>query len=128
VKFLLDTHVVIWAAINPSRIPTLSRELIFNPLNNIFFSTVNIWEATIKYGLGKKVFPVEPHTLRRGLLEHNYAEIAITSAHALAVGALPPIHRDPFDRILIAQAITEGITLLTADAVVAKYPGPIRQI
>mgnify|MGYP001348897423 FL=1 len=71
---------------------------------------------------------VEPRVLRRGLLDNGYNELPITSEHAVGVEALPELHRDPFDRLLIAQAICEGITLLTADAVVAKYPGPIRKV
>ncbi len=127
-KFLLDTHVLIWGALYPYHLSLAVQEEILDPLNEIFFSAVCIWEVSIKYACGRKDFPVEPRALRRSLIDNGYTEIAITSTHALAVGALPPIHRDPFDRILIAQAISEGITLLTADAVVAKYPGPIRQI
>jgi PIN domain nuclease of toxin-antitoxin system len=66
--------------------------------------------------------------LRRGLLDGGYGELAVTSAHAVAVASLPPIHKDPFDRMLIAQAMVEGITLLTSDQVVAQYPGPVQQV
>ena len=76
--------------------------------------------------LGHANFNVDPRLLRRGLLENGYAELPLTGAHAVTVDLLPPIHKDPFDRILIAQAQIEGITLLTADEVLGRYPGPIR--
>ncbi|MGJ3502444.1 type II toxin-antitoxin system VapC family toxin, partial [Piscirickettsia salmonis] len=82
----------------------------------------------IKNSLGRKDFKVEPHLLRRGLLDNGYTELPITSEHAVGVSALPDIHKDPFDRILIAQATAEGFTLITADGLVAQYPGPIMQI
>ncbi len=89
------------------------------------FSAASIWEVVIKAGLGRADFSVEAGLLRRGLLDNGYLELPISSAHALAVGRLPDHHRDPFDRILVAQAIEEGIELLTADRAVAKYPGPV---
>ncbi|WP_322616559.1 type II toxin-antitoxin system VapC family toxin [Pseudomonas sp. BIC9C] len=69
-----------------------------------------------------------PRVLRRGLLDNGYSELPIASEHAVAIDGLPPIHQDPFDRILVAQAMVEGITLLTADAMVAQYPGPVRKV
>ena len=80
----------------------------------------------IKRGVGRDDFQVDPRLLRRGLLDNGYTELAITSEHAITVDLLPPIHKDPFDRVLIAQAMVEGITLLTADPIVARYPGPVR--
>ena len=91
-----------------------------------FFSAVSLWEVAIKRGLGRADFQVDPRVLRRGLLENDYVELAVTGAHAVAVDLLPPIHKDPFDRLLIAQAGVEGLTLVTADRTVARYPGPIR--
>ena len=88
----------------------------------------SLWEVAIKSGLGRTDFDVDPRLLRRGLLENGYVELDVTGAHAAAVDLLPPIHKDPFDRILIAQARIEGIMLLTADEVVARYPGPIRAV
>jgi PIN domain nuclease of toxin-antitoxin system len=125
---LLDTHILLWAAGMPERLSNQAVDLIQNPNNRLLFSAANIWEITIKRGLGRSDFRVEPEVLRRGLLEHGYEELAITSTHALAVGHLPAIHKDPFDRMLVAQAGSEGLLLLTADEVVAKYPGPIRRI
>jgi PIN domain nuclease of toxin-antitoxin system len=89
---------------------------------------VSIWEVAIKRGRHPKDFPVDPRILQRGLLDNVYGDIPINSAHDLALFTLPPIHKDPFDRMLVAQAMIEGVTLLTADPVVAQYPGPVRQI
>ena len=86
------------------------------------------WEVTIKNSLGRDDFRVDPRLLRRGLLDNGYAELPVTSAHAVQVSGLPDIHRDPFERLLVAQAQCEGITLLTADEIVAQYPGPIRKV
>ena len=79
-------------------------------------------------GLGRDDFQVEPRLLRRGLSDNGYSELAITSEHAIAIDLLPPIHKDPFDRILVAQSMVEGITLLTADPVVAQSPGSVRRV
>ena len=86
----------------------------------------SLWEVAIKNGLGRADFSVDPSLLRRGLLENGYTELPVTGAHAVAVHGLPPIHKDPFDRLLVAQALIEGVTLVTMDEVVRRYPGPIR--
>ena len=127
-RVLLDTHVLLWAAGVPERLPLDARALIERPETELVFSAASVWEVAIKNGLGRDDFRVDPSLLRRRLLENRYAELAITSAHAVVVDLLPPIHKDPFDRILVAQAQVEGITLLTADAQVARYPGPIRTV
>ena len=82
----------------------------------------------IKRGLGREDFKVDARLLRRGLLDNGYNELPITSEHVVATESLPPIHRDPFDRVLVAQATVEGITLLTVDSLVSRYPGPIRAV
>ncbi len=125
---LLDTHPLLWAAGQPDRLSPAARDLITDANNELWFSAASIWEVTIKHGLGRDDFRVEPHLLRRGLLENGYCELAITSAHTLAVSHLPAIHRDPFDRLLVAQAESEGVLLVTADEVVARYPGPVRHV
>lgn len=127
-KLLLDTHLLLWAAGQPDKLSTEARRLLENTDNALFFSAANLWEVTIKNSLGREDFRVEPRLLRRGLLDNGYTELAITSEHAVAIDSLPIIHKDPFDRILVAQALTEGITLLTSDPWVAKYPGPVRQV
>lgn len=127
-KFLLDTHLLLWASFSPEKLSTSARKLLTPTTTQLFFSAANIWEISIKKSLLRKDFVVDAHSLRRSLLDNDYAEIPITGDHALALELLPPIHKDPFDRILIAQSITEGITLLTVDPVLSKYPGPIRQV
>ncbi len=127
-KLLLDTQVLLWAAGNSRRLTTSARKLLNDPGNELCFSAASLWEVTIKNSLGRKDFRVEPRVLRRGLLDNGYTELAITSQHAVSVEGLPDIHRDPFDRLLLAQALSEGITLVTGDALLATYPGPIRKI
>ena len=127
-KFLLDTHLLLWAAERLDILPDAARALMDDSNNDLLFSAASLWEVAIKHGLGRADFEVEPHLLRRGLLDGGYGELAVTSAHAVAVASLPPIHKDPFDRMLIAQAMVEGITLLTSDQVVAQYPGPVQQV
>ena len=93
----------------------------------LFFSAASLWEIAIKSSLGRDDFVVDARLLRRGLLDNGYSELPVISEHAVAIDALPPIHKDPFARLLIAQSMIEGITLLTADETVARYPGPIRK-
>ncbi len=127
-KLLLDTHLLLWAAGEPARLPKSAKKLFSDPANDLIFSAASIWEITIKRALGRPDFRVEPRLLRRGLLDNGYFELPITSEHALAAETLPPLHKDPFDRILVAQAMVEGITLLAVDSLVAKYPGPVRKV
>ena len=127
-KILLDTHLLLWAAGMPDRLPPEARALIEHPETEPIVSAASLWEVAIKSGIGRTDFNVDPRLLRRGLLENGYTELAVTGAHATAVDLLPPIHKDPFDRILVAQAQIEGITLLTTDEIVARYPGPIRAL
>ena len=127
-KFLLDTHLLLWAAGSPERLPAAARPLLEDPLNELLFSAASLWEITIKRALGRSDFAVDARVLRRGLLDNGYLELAIGSEHVVAIDSLPPIHKDPFDRILVAQATVEGITLLTADALVSQYPGPVRLV
>ena len=127
-KLLLDTHLLLWAAGEPRRLPKQARNLIENPENELLFSAASLWEVVIKRGLGREDFAVDARLLRRGLLDNGYSELPIISHHVVAIDGLPPIHKDPFDRILVAQATVEGVTLLTIDSVVSQYPGPIRAV
>ena len=127
-KLLLDTHVLLWAAGEPARLSANARRLINAADNEPLFSVASLWEIAIKRGLGRKDFQVDARLLRRGLLDNGYSELPIRSEHVVAVEDLPVIHKDPFDRLLVAQATVEGITLLTLDLVVARYPGPIRKL
>jgi PIN domain nuclease of toxin-antitoxin system len=128
VKLLLDTQLVLWAAGQPEKLSAEARALLEAADNELLFSAASIWEITIKSGLRREDFRVEPRVLRRGLLDNGYVELPITSQHAVGVDGLPGLHRDPFDRLLVAQAQSEGIMLITADAQVAQYPGPVRQV
>jgi PIN domain nuclease of toxin-antitoxin system len=128
VKLLLDTHLLLWAAAQTARLSSAARAMLADESAQLLFSAASLWEIAIKRGLERDDFRVEAGALRRSLLENGYGEIAINGAHAVAVETLPHIHRDPFDRILIAQAIVEGVTLVTSDPVVAKYPGAIRRV
>ena len=125
---LLDTHLLLWAAGDPGRLSSKAQGLLSDPATELIFSTASIWEVVIKNALGRSDFSVDPRQLRNGLIQNDYSELEIRSEHALAVGSLPPIHKDPFDRILIAQAQVENVTLLTTDDMVVRYSGPIQAV
>ncbi|MFJ1253780.1 type II toxin-antitoxin system VapC family toxin [Cupriavidus sp. CuC1] len=127
-KLLLDTHLLLWASGAPERLSGTARALLEAADNELFFSAASLWEIAIKRGLGRADFQADARLLRRGLLDNGYSELPVASEHAVAIDGLPPIHKDPFDRILVAQATIEGITLLTADALVGQYPGPVRLV
>ena len=127
-KLLLDTHLLLWTISQSSRLSKAARDLIGDPSNEPWFSVASIWETAIKYGQGRNDFEIDPRLLRRALLDNSYRELIVSGEHAAAVTGLPLLHRDPFDRILVAQSLVEGIMLLTADPVVAQYPAPVRQV
>lgn len=127
-NLLLDTHLLLWAAGQPDKLSKKARVFLDNSENHLIFSAASLWEIAIKRSLGREDFRVEPGLLRRGLLDNGWTELAITSLHAIATEHLPPIHKDPFDRILLAQADVEGFMLLTADAQVAQYPGSAHRV
>jgi PIN domain nuclease of toxin-antitoxin system len=128
VKILADTHILLWASDHPEGLSKAARVLLSDPENDLFFSPMSIWEVAVKGALGRKDFQFDPRVLRRNLLDNSYLELPLSSDHVLAVQGLPSIHKDPIDRLLIAQATVEGILLLTADRQIAKYPGPIRKV
>lgn len=127
-KLLFDTHVLLWAAGEPKKLPAAARRLLANRRNSLCFSAASLWEISIKHALGRTDFRADPGLLRRGLLENGYVEVPVNGEHAVAVGVLPRLHKDPFDRILLAQAVVEGLLLVTSDARLAEYPGPIRKV
>jgi PIN domain nuclease of toxin-antitoxin system len=127
-KLLLDTQLLLWAAGQPKRLSAAARKLLSDPRNELIFSAASLWEIAIKTTLGRDDFRVEPRLLRRGLLDNGYVELSITSQHAVNIDGLPALHKDPFDRLLLAQALGEGITLLTGDVQLARYPGPVRKV
>lgn len=127
-RLLLDTHLLLRAAGPDELLPQRARELTEDPESELVFSVVSIWEVAIKYALRRPDFRTDPAVLRRGLLDNDYTELPVIGEHAVAVASLPPLHRDPFDRILVAQSMVEGIMLLTIDPLVAQYPGPVRRV
>ncbi len=127
-KLLLDTHVLLWAASAPDKLPRKVRNMIEDPDNELVFSAASLWEIAIKRGLGRDDFQADERLLRRALLDNGYTELPISGDHAVTTGALPAIHKDPFDRMLVAQALSEGLSLLTSDPLVARYPAPIQKV
>ena len=127
-RLLLDTHLLLWTVGPDERLSSQARRLIGDLENELLFSVASVWEVTIKYGRARDDFQVDPRLLRRALLDNGYRELAVTGEHAVAVANLPPLHWDPFDRILVAQSVVEGITLLTSDPRVAQYPAPVRKV
>lgn len=125
---LLDTHLLLRGAANADRLPAAARALMNDPENEPLFSTASLWEIAIKNSLGRDDFRADPRLLRRGLLKHGYGELQIASEHIVTVVDLPAVHKDPFDRILVAQALVEGVTLLTTDARLGDYPGSIHVV
>jgi PIN domain nuclease of toxin-antitoxin system len=120
-KLLLDTHLLLWVAENSPRLSQKACDLVGDPQNDLVFSAASLWEIAIKNGLGREDFKVDARQLRRGLLENDYSELEISGQHAIATTHLLPIHKDPFDRMLIAQATVEGLAMITSDAMVARY-------
>ena len=127
-RLLIDTHLLIWAAQHSRRLSRVAIGLIQDPENDLIFSVASIWEYGIKYAKAPDEFETSPHEFRDALVQNGYFELSISGAHVLAVSNLPPLHGDPFDRILIAQSMVEGITLLTSDVRMAQYPGPVRKV
>ncbi len=127
-KLLLDTRLLLWAAGQPERLSAKAKKLLSDPGNELLFSAASLWEIAIKNTLGREDFRVDPRILRRGLLDNGYLELPVTGQHAVGIDSLPPLHKDPFDRLLLSQALFEGITLLTQDEQLARYSGPVRKV
>jgi len=128
VRLILDTHLLLWSAGPSPRLPRQVQRLIDDTGNELLFSAASLWEIAIKSALRRPDFRVDAALFRRNLLNNGYRELVITGEHAVAVASLPLLHRDPFDRILVAQSVVEGITLLTTDPLVAQYPAPVRWV
>lgn len=127
-RLLLDTHLLLWTAAGSERLSQNASRFIDDPDSELFFSAASLWEIAIKLRRGRDDFQVDPRLLRRLLIDFRYDELPMTAEHTVAVADLPPLHKDPFDRLLIAQSMVEGITLLTSDRIVARYPGPIQRV
>jgi len=127
-KFLLDTHFILWLPIGGRGVTRSARALLNDSANEFVFSVASLWEIALKRARYRGTFAFDPRVIRREMIENGYEELPILSQHVLGMEALPPIHNDPFDRLLIAQAIVERIIFLTVDATIARYPGPIRKV
>ena len=127
-KLLLDTHLLLWAATAPQRLSVEAQGLFSDPDNALYFSAVSIWEVAIKRGLDRPDFQLDVRSFRRGLIDNGYIELPMSSLHAVAIDILPAVHRDPFDRMLVAQASVEGFPLITSDAVLRQYSGLVRHV
>jgi len=127
-QLLLDTHLLVWAMGEPERLDPALVHLLEDPINTPVFSVASLWELVIKRGLDRPDFRLEPPLLRQALLEAGWRELPVEAHHVLVVGQLPALHRDPFDRLLLAQAQADGLLLITADQQLAQYPGPVRRM
>ena len=127
-RLLLDTHILLWAVGMSARLPAVMRQALENPKNEVYYSAVNLWEIAIKNGLNRPDFQINPDQLLAILPEMDFAELPITARHATAVARLPTLHRDPFDRLLVAQSQTEPMILLTDDELLGQYGGNVQLI
>jgi PIN domain nuclease of toxin-antitoxin system len=128
VRLLVDTHLLLWAAARSRRLPREARRLLEDPANEVFFSAASLWEIVIKAALRKAAFKVEVSALRPALAEMGFLELPVSGAHAERLASLPPIHRDPFDRMLVAQSLAEPLVLLTNDRMLAEYGDVVKVV
>jgi PIN domain nuclease of toxin-antitoxin system len=127
-RILLDTHVLLWAVGSSRRLEPTTTDALSDPANDVLFSAASIWEIAIKYGRRRSDFDFAPDDILRGALTMGFVELPITAKTAATIAALPPVHRDPFDRLLVAQAIAEPAVLYTADAQLLVYSDLVRQV
>lgn len=127
-RLLLDTHLLLWAAASSARLPREARELLQDDRNDVYYSAASIWEIAIKSSLRRKDFRVDLNQLMSALPEMGFVQLPVTAAHAARITDLPLIHRDPFDRLLIAQSVVEPLTLLTNDALLDRYRSGARVV
>jgi PIN domain nuclease of toxin-antitoxin system len=122
VRLLLDTHALLWALARPAKLPVPTAAAIRDPTNAVFVSAASAWEIAIKSALGK--LSADLDDVVRTSIDVGFEELAVTLVHARRVRALPARHRDPFDRMLVAQALEEGLTIVTRDAAIGEYGVP----
>ncbi len=127
-RLLVDTHLVLWAAAKSRRLPREARRLLENPANEVFYSAASLWEIAIKAGLRRSDFRVDLALLRRALAAMDFVELPVSGAHAERLATLPPFHKDPFDRMLVAQSLSEPLVLLTNDQMLAAYGEGIKVV
>jgi PIN domain nuclease of toxin-antitoxin system len=120
-RLLVDTHVLLWAIAEPQKLPASARSMLQAAENDVLFSAVSIWEMAIKLQIGRLTLPVELEDIMRAAGQMGFTELPVSAAHAAGVRHLPSHHRDPFDRLLIAQALHEPARLLTADRTLSRY-------
>ncbi|HWQ40393.1 MAG TPA: type II toxin-antitoxin system VapC family toxin [Burkholderiales bacterium] len=120
-RILLDTHLLLWAMAASRKLPRAVRAQLLDPGNEIYYSAASLWEIAIKSGLRRKDFRIDIEALLAALRESGFVELPITALHAAGVAKLPPVHKDPFDRLLVAQSMAEPMTLLTNDATLGDY-------
>jgi len=128
VNILLDTHVALWAIADSPKLVKKARELIESPRSTVWISAATIWEIAIKHGLGRGDMPVSAPDALRYFQQSGYRFLPVEPEHAAAVGELASHHADPFDRILVAQAIVEPMRLITHDPIVARYSDTIIEV
>jgi PIN domain nuclease of toxin-antitoxin system len=122
-EILLDTHTFLWWSLQPEKLPPIVMQALQDPGNRIFFSAVSSWEAQIKIGLGKLVLHESLRKIvEREIVQNNWEVLPVTLHHTWQLEKLPPLHKDPFDRLLIAQALTENLVLATRDPLICAYP------
>ena len=126
-RLLLDTHLLIWSMSHLKSISPKTRKLLEDRKNDLYFSVVSLWEIGVKRALNRPDFDFDPHLLRGVLLAKGFEELSVSAEHVLAVDQLPLLHRDPFDRLLLCQTLVEGLTLLTTDERILKYPVSVRR-
>ncbi len=124
-RLLLDTHVLLWALMARRRLPKRLLAALADRETEVLFSAINIWEIAIKRALGRPAFAFGPDDVLDAALDAGFTELPVKAAHAARSGDLPPLHADPFDRLLVAQALCEPARLVTADTVIQRYPAPI---
>ncbi len=127
-RLLVDTHLLLWASARSRRLPKEARLLLQDPANEVFFSAASLWEIVIKAALRKPDFKVDVALLRPALAEMGFVELAVSGAHAERLASLPLLHRDPFDRMLVAQSLAEPLLLLTNDGVLADYGNSVKVV
>ena len=124
-RILLDTHVALWAIADDTRLPTMAHGLILDGQNEIFVSTASVWEIAIKHSLARRDMPVSGKQAAAWFQQAGYVLLSVSATHAAAIEELPSLHADPFDRLIVAQALTEPLRLLTHDRTVARYSDTI---
>ena len=120
-RILLDTHLLLWAMAASRKLSRAVRTQLLDPGNEVYYSAASLWEIAIKSGLRRKNFRIDPGALMAALRASGFLELPITAVHAVGVAQLPAIHKDPFDRLLVAQSKAEPMTLLTNDATLGDY-------